>query len=59
MALAALGKSDHEIAGRLVLSPLTVRRHISRATTKLHARDRAQLVVITHQSGLVRPAAGG
>ena len=58
MALAALGRSNHEIAEHLVLSPLTVRSHISRAMTKLHARDRAQLVVIAYQSGLVRPAPG-
>jgi DNA-binding CsgD family transcriptional regulator len=37
-----------------VLSPLTVRTHIHRAMTKLGARDRAQLVVIAYQSGLVR-----
>lgn len=59
MALAALGKSNHEIADQLVLSPLTVRSHVSRAMTKLHARDRAQLVVIAYQSGLVRPTLGG
>ena len=59
MALAALGKSNHEIADQLVLSPLTVRSHVSRAMTKLHARDRAQLVVIAYQSGLVRPAPDG
>ncbi|MET9358155.1 response regulator transcription factor [Streptomyces sp. NPDC006617] len=55
MALAALGRSNQEIADQLVLSPLTVRSHVSRAMTKLHARDRAQLVVIAYQSGLVRP----
>ncbi|MFE2457597.1 response regulator [Streptomyces sp. NPDC059402] len=59
MALAALGKSNHEIADQLVLSHLTVRSHISRAMTKLNARDRAQLVVIAYQSGLVRPSLGG
>ncbi|MFF8096218.1 response regulator [Streptomyces sp. NPDC016675] len=59
MALAALGKSNHEIADQLVLSHLTVRTHISRAMTKLNARDRAQLVVIAYQSGLVRPSLGG
>ncbi|MDH6625402.1 DNA-binding NarL/FixJ family response regulator [Streptomyces sp. LBL] len=53
-ALAALGKSNAEIADELFLSPLTVRSHIQRAMTKLHARDRAQLVVIAYQSGLVR-----
>lgn len=59
MALAALGKSNHEIADHLVLSPLTVRTHVSRAMTKLHARDRAQLVVIAYQSGLVSPHSNG
>ncbi|GHH11769.1 response regulator transcription factor [Streptomyces lanatus] len=57
-ALAAYGKSNAEIAERLVLSPLTVRSHIQRAMTKLHARDRAQLVVVAYQSGLVKPQAG-
>ncbi|MFF4501273.1 response regulator [Streptomyces sp. NPDC001401] len=55
MALAAHGRSNAEIAERLVLSPLTVRSHIQRAMTKLDARDRAQLVVIAYQSGLVKP----
>ncbi|GAB2572973.1 response regulator transcription factor [Streptomyces capparidis] len=56
MALAAEGRSNGEIADELVVSPLTVRTHIHRAMTKLGARDRAQLVVIAYQSGLVRPA---
>ncbi|MEV0972162.1 response regulator transcription factor [Microtetraspora glauca] len=55
MALAAEGRSNDEIAEFLVLSTLTVRTHIQRAMTKLHARDRAQLVVIAYQTGLVRP----
>jgi DNA-binding NarL/FixJ family response regulator len=55
MALAAEGKSNAEIARHLVVSPLTVRTHIQRAMTKLHARDRTQLVVIAYQTGLVRP----
>ncbi|CAL9517749.1 MULTISPECIES: response regulator transcription factor [Streptomyces] len=54
MALAAEGRSNAEIADDLVLSPLTVRTHIHRAMTKLGARDRAQLVVIAYQTGLVR-----
>ncbi|WP_405735226.1 response regulator transcription factor [Streptomyces sp. NBC_01537] len=54
-ALAAEGKSNTEIAEKLVVSPLTVRTHVHRAMTKLDARDRAQLVVIAYQSGLVRP----
>jgi DNA-binding NarL/FixJ family response regulator len=55
MALAAEGKSNADIAEHLVVSPLTVRTHIQRAMTKLHARDRAQLVVIAYQTGLLRP----
>ena len=58
MALAAEGESNAEIAHNLVLSPLTVRTHIQRAMTKLHARDRTQLVVIAYQTGLVRPQNG-
>ncbi|RMB82589.1 response regulator transcription factor [Streptomyces shenzhenensis] len=53
--LAAHGRSNDEIATKLVVSPLTVRSHIQRAMTKLNARDRAQLVVIAYQSGLVKP----
>jgi DNA-binding NarL/FixJ family response regulator len=55
MALAAEGRSNDEIAEDLFVSPLTVRTHVHRAMTKLNARDRAQLVVIAYQSGLVRP----
>ncbi|MER7922911.1 response regulator transcription factor [Streptomyces sp. NPDC096057] len=55
VTLAAHGRSNAQIAERLVLSPLTVRSHIQRAMTKLDARDRAQLVVIAYQSGLVQP----
>ncbi|MFI1994862.1 response regulator [Actinoplanes sp. NPDC020271] len=53
--LAALGCPNEEIAERLVLSPLTAKTHVHRAMTKLGVRDRAQLVVIAYQSGLVRP----
>ncbi|MFJ8142888.1 response regulator [Streptomyces sp. NPDC096013] len=56
MALAADGKSNTEIAEHLTLSPLTVRTHIHRAMTKLGARDRAQLIVIAYQTGLVKAA---
>jgi DNA-binding NarL/FixJ family response regulator len=55
LALVACGLSNEEIAERLHLSPLTVKTHINRAMTKLGVRDRAQLVVIAYQSGLVRP----
>jgi len=51
----AEGRLD-DIARDLSVSPLTVRTHIQRAMTKLHARDRAQLVVIAYQTGLVEPA---
>jgi DNA-binding NarL/FixJ family response regulator len=52
VGLVALGLANDEIAGRLVVSPATVRTHVSRAMIKLHARDRAQLVVFAYQSGL-------
>jgi DNA-binding NarL/FixJ family response regulator len=55
MGLVAHGLSNDEIAAQLFLSPLTVKTHVSRAMLKLHARDRAQLVVIAYQSGLVAP----
>jgi DNA-binding NarL/FixJ family response regulator len=56
VALVAHGLTNDEIAGELVVSPATARTHVSRAMVKLHARDRAQLVVFAYQSGLVRPA---
>ncbi|MFJ9647281.1 response regulator [Streptomyces sp. NPDC004244] len=49
------GLSNDEIAGRLQVSPLTVKTHVNRAMAKLGARDRAGLVVIAYESGLVRP----
>jgi DNA-binding NarL/FixJ family response regulator len=51
------GHSNDEIAERLTVSPLTVKTHVNRAMAKLGARDRAQLVVIAYESGLVRPRA--
>jgi DNA-binding NarL/FixJ family response regulator len=59
VALAAQGVSNTEIAEQLFVSPLTARTHIHRAMAKLGARDRAQLVVIAYQSGLVKPTTGG
>jgi DNA-binding NarL/FixJ family response regulator len=59
MALVAEGLSNEEIAGRLFLSPLTAKTHVSRAMVKLGARDRAQLVVFAYESGLIRPGWSG
>ena len=56
VALVAHGLSNDEIAERMVLSPMTAKTHVSRAMTKLGARDRAQLVVFAYQSGWSRPA---
>ena len=55
MVLVAEGLSNDEIAQRLYVSPMTAKTHVSRAMTKLAARDRAQLVVFAYESGLVRP----
>jgi DNA-binding NarL/FixJ family response regulator len=55
VTLVGLGLSNEEIAARLVVSPLTAKTHVSRAMVKLNARDRAQLVVMAYESGLVRP----
>jgi DNA-binding NarL/FixJ family response regulator len=54
VALVAHGLTNEDIAERLHLSPLTVKTHINRAMSKLRARDRAQLVVLAYQTGLVR-----
>lgn len=59
MALVAAGLSNDEIAARLYLSPLTAKTHVNRAMMKLHVRDRAQLVVLAYQTGLVTPGTGG
>jgi DNA-binding NarL/FixJ family response regulator len=55
MALVAGGLSNDEIAGKLIMSPATARTHVSRAMTKLGARDRTQLAVFAYETGLVRP----
>ncbi|MGW4799916.1 response regulator [Nonomuraea sp. NPDC004297] len=55
MALVAGGLSNDEIAARLVLSPATSKTHVSRIMTKLGVRDRAQLVVIAYEAGMITP----
>ncbi|WP_444947860.1 response regulator [Micromonospora ureilytica] len=55
VALAAHGMSNDEIAERMGISPVTAKTHLNRAMTKMHARDRAQLVVLAYESGLVMP----
>jgi DNA-binding NarL/FixJ family response regulator len=55
VTLVGEGLSNEEIAQRLFVSPATAKTHVSRAMGKLQARDRAQLVVIAYESGLVRP----
>ena len=54
LVLVAHGLSNDDIAERLYISPLTAKTHVNRAMTKLNVRDRAQLVVLAYQSGLVR-----
>jgi DNA-binding NarL/FixJ family response regulator len=56
MALVGRGLTNDEIATRMVISPTTAKTHVSRAMTKLRARDRAQLVVFAYESGLVTPS---
>jgi len=59
LALIATGFSNDELAEALVISPATVRTHINRVMAKLAARDRAQLVVIAYEAGLVAPGRHG
>jgi DNA-binding NarL/FixJ family response regulator len=54
LALVARGLSNSEIASELVISPATAKTHVSRVMMKLGARDRAQLVVIAYETGLVQ-----
>ena len=54
MGLVAAGLSNDQIATKLTMSPLTAKTHVSRAMTKLGARDRAQLVVMAYETGLAR-----
>ncbi|WP_432186629.1 response regulator [Streptomyces sp. Tue6028] len=57
LTLVARGLNNAEIAGALGLSPLTAKTHVSRIMGKLGARDRAQLVIVAYESGLVTPGA--
>lgn len=58
LAEVGRGLNNTEIAGRLFISPLTAKTHVSRIMTKLGARDRAQLVVVAYETGLVTPGDG-
>jgi DNA-binding NarL/FixJ family response regulator/class 3 adenylate cyclase len=58
LVAVAGGLSNAEIAAALYMSHATVKTHVSRILTKLHARDRAQLVMIAYEAGLVAPGAG-
>jgi DNA-binding NarL/FixJ family response regulator len=55
LRLVGQGLTNDEIAQRLFLSPATAKTHVSRSMVKLQVRDRAQLVVLAYESGLVRP----
>jgi DNA-binding NarL/FixJ family response regulator len=57
LELVAVGLTNAEIAERLVITPATAKTHVSRAMVKLHARDRAKLVVLAYRTGFMQPAA--
>jgi DNA-binding NarL/FixJ family response regulator len=59
LTLVARGLSNLDIGRLLFLSPATVKTHVNRSMSKLNARDRAQLVVIAYETGLVRPGDAG
>ena len=56
--LVARGRSNQEIAAELFISPATAKTHVNRVMSKLHAHDRAQLVIIAYESGLQQPGGG-
>lgn len=55
LLLVATGCSNQDIAERLYISPHTAKTHVNRVMTKLHAHDRAQLVIVAYESGLLTP----
>ena len=55
LLLVARGRSNHEIAGELHISPHTAKTHVNRVMVKVHAHDRAQLVILAYESGLLAP----
>jgi DNA-binding NarL/FixJ family response regulator len=55
VTLVAQGLSNDDIAAHMVISPMTAKTHVNRAMTKLQTRDRAQLVIVAYESGLVTP----
>jgi DNA-binding NarL/FixJ family response regulator len=55
LGAVARGLSNHDIADSLFMSPATAKTHVSRLLTKLHARDRAQLVMLAYEAGVVAP----
>ena len=55
LTLVALGLSNEQISQRLYISPTTAKTHVNRTMMKLGARDRAQLVIIAYETGVVRP----
>jgi DNA-binding NarL/FixJ family response regulator len=55
VVLVAQGLSNDQIADRMAISPMTAKTHVNRAMAKLRARDRAQLVILAYESGLVAP----
>jgi DNA-binding NarL/FixJ family response regulator len=57
LGAVARGLSNTEIADSLFMSPATAKTHVSRLLAKLHARDRAQLVMLAYEAGVVAPGA--